>query len=114
MIRRPPRSTRTDTLFPYTTLFRSLGGGPEGHWHPGQRAVARADGDRTGEGRGRRGRPEGVRLDESAPAHGRTDGSRGGGGLPRVECKQLHDRQRARGGRWPRTEERRGGKEGGR
>src|SRR3546814_20597472 len=27
MIRRPPRSTRTDTLFPYTTLFRS----PSGH-----------------------------------------------------------------------------------
>src|SRR3546814_4552761 len=25
MIRRPPRSTRTDTLFPYTTLFRSSG-----------------------------------------------------------------------------------------
>src|SRR3546814_10660028 len=37
MIRRPPRSTRTDTLFPYTTLFRSLldarsgpAGGPAG------------------------------------------------------------------------------------
>src|SRR3546814_7161571 len=27
MIRRPPRSTRTDTLFPYTTLFRSGDGG---------------------------------------------------------------------------------------
>src|SRR3546814_6928734 len=27
MLRRPPRSTRTDTLFPYTTLFRSAGGG---------------------------------------------------------------------------------------
>src|SRR3546814_4602864 len=27
MIRRPPRSTRTDTLFPYTTLFRSTLGG---------------------------------------------------------------------------------------
>src|SRR3546814_19597485 len=27
MIRRPPRSTRTDTLFPYTTLFRSQAGG---------------------------------------------------------------------------------------
>src|SRR3546814_14069403 len=27
MIRRPPRSTRTDTLFPYTTLFRSTGYG---------------------------------------------------------------------------------------
>src|SRR3546814_16744678 len=26
MIRRPPRSTRTDTLFPYTTLFRAPGG----------------------------------------------------------------------------------------
>src|SRR3546814_8128211 len=26
MIRRPPRSTRTDTLFPYTTLFRSRRG----------------------------------------------------------------------------------------
>src|SRR3546814_17024786 len=28
MIRRPPRSTRTDTLFPYTTLFRSPGDQP--------------------------------------------------------------------------------------
>src|SRR3546814_7561078 len=28
MIRRPPRSTRTDTLFPYTTLFRSAGAAP--------------------------------------------------------------------------------------
>src|SRR3546814_4584216 len=27
MIRRPPRSTLTDTLFPYTTLFRSINGG---------------------------------------------------------------------------------------
>src|SRR3546814_459554 len=29
MVRRPPRSTRTDTLFPYTTLFRSQAGGGE-------------------------------------------------------------------------------------
>src|SRR3546814_15414135 len=28
MIRRPPRSTRTDTLFPYTTLFRSVNHDP--------------------------------------------------------------------------------------
>src|SRR3546814_21025576 len=43
MIRRPPRSTRTDTLFPYTTLFRSQPDrGPEdllrpasSAWHPG-------------------------------------------------------------------------------
>src|SRR3546814_10906113 len=32
MIRRPPRSTRTDTLFPYTTLFRSFEGFPESGW----------------------------------------------------------------------------------
>src|SRR3546814_5544966 len=30
MIRRPPRSTRTDTLFPYTTLLRSQGFSPSG------------------------------------------------------------------------------------
>src|SRR3546814_15150802 len=30
MIRRPPRSTRTDTLFPYTTLFRSMKAAAEG------------------------------------------------------------------------------------
>src|SRR3546814_6746470 len=31
MIRRPPRSTRTDTLFPYTTLFRSVDLAGEAH-----------------------------------------------------------------------------------
>src|SRR3546814_12004194 len=34
MIRRPPTSTRTDTLFPYTTLFRSTRG-PASHKPPG-------------------------------------------------------------------------------
>src|SRR3546814_9933345 len=34
MIRRPPRSTRTDTLFPYTTLFRSL-------WINGKKTILR-------------------------------------------------------------------------
>src|SRR3546814_7041299 len=38
MIRRPPRSTRTDTLFPYTTLFRSHPGcAPEVHQGPAGR-----------------------------------------------------------------------------
>src|SRR3546814_5030852 len=38
MIRRPPRSTRTDTLLPYTTLFRSLSrcGGEYRRWHDGE------------------------------------------------------------------------------
>src|SRR3546814_4717042 len=42
MIRRPPRSTRTDTLFPYTTLFRSVG-------------VQRREGEVAGLGDGERG-----------------------------------------------------------
>src|SRR3546814_489409 len=44
MIRRPPRSTRTDTLFPYTTLFRSLscGGGRCRTHAGGERAAPRA------------------------------------------------------------------------
>src|SRR3546814_19930364 len=37
MIRRPPRSTRTDTLFPYTTLFRSPG--VRSRWRPPAGAI---------------------------------------------------------------------------
>src|SRR3546814_15157232 len=50
MIRRPPRSTRTDTLFPYTTLFRS----------PRARA-------RQGGGGAARGRDQGTRGDAPVP-----------------------------------------------
>src|SRR3546814_5216089 len=39
MLRRPPRSTRTDTLFPYTTLFRS--GNDDAISEGGRRAVGR-------------------------------------------------------------------------
>src|SRR3546814_10847353 len=42
MIRRPPRSTRTDTLFPYTTLFRS------GHNHEPQEAATAVSRGRAG------------------------------------------------------------------
>src|SRR3546814_13622958 len=41
MIRRPPRSTRTDTLFPYTTLFRSAG---DGLCHLDYRVIGITDG----------------------------------------------------------------------
>src|SRR3546814_7826397 len=37
MIRRPPRSTRTDTLFPYTTLFRSFARQRRGRTAPAHR-----------------------------------------------------------------------------
>src|SRR3546814_10782983 len=40
MIRRPPRSTRTDTLFPYTTLFRSFVGV---NYYDGQGFMVRKD-----------------------------------------------------------------------
>src|SRR3546814_10185144 len=53
MIRRPPRSTRTDTLFPYTTLFRSR------HGAENLRHGRGSNGDReagAGEGRGGAGR----------------------------------------------------------
>src|SRR3546814_8114759 len=49
MIRRPPRSTRTDTLFPYTTLFRS-----DGHSRDARaqdRAVPQSGADRSRERR---------------------------------------------------------------
>src|SRR3546814_18080374 len=46
MIRRPPRSTRTDTLFPYTTLFRSLISFQQMHndWHVAYQDSHRLDG----------------------------------------------------------------------
>src|SRR3546814_4956361 len=56
MIRRPPKSTRTDTLFPYTTLFRSARhhrAGTAGRiMDEGTAAEAGACGRRKGEGRG--------------------------------------------------------------
>src|SRR3546814_20826457 len=59
MIRRPPRSTRTDTLFPYTTLFRSaVDGMPD--MTAGAPKVAKTSnrGSKPGERRG--GRTKGV------------------------------------------------------
>src|SRR3546814_4642580 len=73
MIRRPPRSTRTDTLFPYTTLFRS---GPRHERARTPERGRRDPADRVGRRRGRpdaatRGRaarhaaiPQGARSEE--------------------------------------------------
>src|SRR3546814_8702272 len=68
MIRRPPRSTRTDTLFPYTTLFRSTAGAqcrafsPEAT--PSGRVAAASRRVRTG-GRRKREWRRGDRSDRS-------------------------------------------------
>src|SRR3546814_12962719 len=55
MIRRPPKFTRTDTLFPYTTLFRSRGCRAARGWRAADALHARAG--RAGRGRGRRRPP---------------------------------------------------------
>src|SRR3546814_11437244 len=47
MIRRPPRSTRTDTLFPYTTLCRSDHGEHDGHDHDAHEHDEAAHGETT-------------------------------------------------------------------
>src|SRR3546814_7604184 len=57
MVRRPPRSTRTDTLFPYTTLFRSFRPAP---------ATDRGQGDKP-----KRGMFDGLKLPaERTPTRG--------------------------------------------
>src|SRR3546814_4893623 len=86
MLRRPPRSTRTDTLFPYTTLFRSSTGHParprfcrkavrgtrhgRGHecalGHGAGRATKAARACHAVDARGRAGglRPKGARVEQ--------------------------------------------------
>src|SRR3546814_18069102 len=104
MIRRPPRSTRTDTLFPYTTLFRSPAPWPRtGH------LAADAAGARAGIGRVAPGRPVGdgraphQHLGALArPRPARPAGELRGGDLPASEPGA---------GRHPPSEARRVGKE---
>src|SRR3546814_3114595 len=61
MIRRPPRSTRTDTLFPYTTLFRSFMDPriceDDGSFNAPNRAAARKGRQGSGRNALRRARP---------------------------------------------------------
>src|SRR3546814_10488068 len=92
MIRRPPRSTRTDTLFPYTTLFRSLSRLPPGAeqqpGEPGEDHDARLR--HRGAGDALHGEPDLVGLGERAgdddlPAHRlRLPGRRAGLGHAQV------------------------------
>src|SRR3546814_4374702 len=62
MIRRPPRSTRTDTLFPYTTLFRSAGARPSNCGRTWSRNARRDRGRPAAQIPGRRAHP--VRSEE--------------------------------------------------
>src|SRR3546814_18571235 len=69
-IRRPPRSTRTDTLCPYTTLFRSSDD-PRGRARGGEASCAAADRNRVGQGgsSARRARRQGDQLRQRGARH---------------------------------------------
>src|SRR3546814_6315147 len=82
MIRRPPRSTRTDTLFPYTTLFRSQGAG-DGQ---GEQEVA------IGHGRSPGPWQEGCRLVSGRPGRKRWRGQ--GGSAPESQHQYARAHQR--------------------
>src|SRR3546814_18724185 len=81
MVRRPPKATRTDTLFPYTTLFRSRQGRSAGA-RPGLPGRWRSRGDGAGGGRRQSGNPPRPRSHEGGAAPGkaprrRADDARG-------------------------------------
>src|SRR3546814_555058 len=94
MIRRPPRSTRTDTLFPYTTRFRSIRLGHRAV--PGRRAgrwrgrPVRQPRDRQGR-QGPADRRHGQRLQrEPAPRTGERHDGRPDGAWPRQGQERQH------------------------
>src|SRR3546814_2085319 len=72
MIRRPPRSTRTDTLFPYTTLFRSSGCGL-GSSRQAQAASLSMAGDQSDECRTAVGESTAGRPNPSRPISRRSE-----------------------------------------
>src|SRR3546814_11173502 len=89
MIRRPPRSTRTDTLFPYTTLFRSADGRPHHSGDrapPGHRAQGRPD---RGHGRRPHRRPGHPRRADRA---GRPVRGAGTAAIPRLSRRRQDGR----------------------
>src|SRR3546814_5243455 len=100
MIRRPPRATRTDTLFPYTTLFRSeraRGGGGLAH---AVRDASRADaapwrdGAAAGDdGRGRAGSADG-RRDGVRGVHAVRGGAEGRGDRSEEHTSKLQSLMR--------------------
>src|SRR3546814_2635939 len=69
MIRRPPRSTRTDTLFPYTTLFRSPVSGGSAHLSNGRDWVVSCPADGVPRGTPRPACREGLPHKQRSEEH---------------------------------------------
>src|SRR3546814_20230927 len=102
MIRRPPRSTRTDTLFPYTTLFRSPAAPSAGidagrrarEGGPQARHVRRAEAvGRAAEGRGARAGPCRSRPGPRLCPRGRAGLAFGRGGVAGAGVGRPGERQ---------------------
>src|SRR3546814_20569142 len=82
MMRRPPRSTRTDTLFPYTTLFRSscAGAAPSVRGAEGRVPIVRRHGVRAAKVRGAPSRRTRIVRGRDRGSEGtRTDTTRAAG-----------------------------------
>src|SRR3546814_5096376 len=95
MIRQPPRTTRTDTLFPYTTLFRSERGAlDEEEQHTDHQCVLVLDGAQP-DAHGKAGREEGEHADD------RRDRNHG----IRAVGEQVQVKQRGLGAQLDRSEE---------
>src|SRR3546814_17140972 len=126
MIRRPPRSTRTDTLFPYTTLFRSVprrrskGGQSSGGGERDQTPKSRPQHEGPAARRGRQARSAARQCppDRGRAATRDKDRSRSSQWPSSQQARQLSFRRHPGAGCYersianPRTEERRVGKEG--
>src|SRR3546814_5291733 len=102
MIRRPPRSTRTDTLFPYTTLFRSDQVEMAAADHADRQLrhrqpqaiglVGLAEADEAGAGHGAKDAEAGARADAGAARDGRHPlGRRRAGQMPE-DAHGMHHR----------------------
>src|SRR3546814_17528993 len=88
MIRRPPRSTRTDTLFPYTTLFRSAAALAAGAFATAEDRGG-ADGRRGDrQSHALRGGAEVRRAEDARTTRGRQGYRRGGAGDPRSRAPE--------------------------
>src|SRR3546814_12824881 len=108
IIRRPPRSTRTDTLFPYTTLFRSDRGGRLSGGAGKDARLAAAPFRQATQGEQARGRGARTRPAQAA-THAGDHSTRGGGS--RSQARRLASalaahRTPGRGGRAPLVPER--------
>src|SRR3546814_12587460 len=85
MIRRPPRSTRTDTLFPYTTLFRSRTGSDSRGEPDHEGTASKLSGTDRGAGSGAVAAGQADNLGEAGQGTDQADSA----GIARLEWREF-------------------------